>query len=91
MHKMVELPLTICKRKQTSNDNQEVDCHWKTGLFCSATCGNKLTISTSSDVQEAVIVAQCVEKEGDVAFSPSPILKSKRLANTHLFAMGKLL
>ena len=51
----------------------------------------QVAMSASSDALEALIAAQRIAKEGDVASSPSPIAKSKRLANRHLFALGKVL
>ena len=45
----------------------------------------------SNDVVEASIAMQCVVKEGDIASSPAPLIKSKRLANKSLFAVCKLL
>ena len=53
--------------------------------------GNKLAMSASSNALEASIAAFSVAKEGDVASSPSPVVKNKRSANRHLFAGGKLL
>ena len=53
--------------------------------------GNKLAMSASSNALEASIAVFSVAKEGDIASSPSPVVKNKRSANRHLFAVGKLL
>ena len=47
--------------------------------------GNKLAMSASSDTLEASICAQRVTKEGDVAWSPSPLVNNKRLANKYFW------
>ena len=63
----------------------------KVASFTVPHAGNKLAMSASSNTLEASIVAFSAAKEGDVASSPSPVVKNKRSANRHLFAVGKLL
>ena len=61
----------------------------KVASFAKPHVGNKLAMIASSDALEASIAAQRVVKESDVTSSPSPLVKSKRLANRYLFAVGK--
>ena len=63
----------------------------KVASFAVPHAGNKFAMSASSDALEASIAALSAEKEGDVASSPSLVVKDKRSANRHLFAVGKLL
>ena len=63
----------------------------KVASFAVPHAGNKLAMSASSDALEASIATFSAAKEGDVASSPSPVVKNKRSANRHLFAVGKLL
>ena len=46
-------------------------------------------MDASSDELEATMDPFTVAPEGDVAPSPSPLVKSKRSANRYLFAVGK--
>ena len=63
----------------------------KVASFAVPHTGNKLAMSASSDALEASIATFLATKEGDVASSPSTVVKNKRSANRHLFAVGKLL
>ena len=47
-----------------------------------------VAMSASSNTLETSIPEFPVVKEGDVASSPSPLVKSKRSANRYLFAVG---
>ena len=63
----------------------------KVASFAVPLAGNKLVMSAPSDALEASIAAQRVVKEGDIASSPSPLVKSKKSANRSLFAVGEVL
>ena len=78
---MGRFPLAIGANKERSDGNQELDCRWKSGLLCSATCGQKLAMSASSDALEAFITAFAFGDGGYDAASPSTLVKKKILAN----------
>ena len=63
----------------------------KVASFAVPNAGNKLAMIAFSDALEASIAAFLAAKEGDVTSSPSPVVKKKKSANRHLFAVGKLL
>ena len=54
-------------------------------------CIYKVAMSASSDELEASIASFSATKEGDVASSPSPLVKLKDRQTGVLFAVGKVL
>ena len=63
----------------------------KVASFAQPPTGKKLAISTSSNAPEASIATWHIVEEGNIASSPSPLVKGKKSANKYLFARGKVL
>ena len=78
----------LCSKK--GKDRQTGSClPWVNHSRSHPPCISHVAMSASSNALEASIHEFSAPKEGDVASSLSPFVKSKRSANRYLFAVGK--